>query len=62
MSKPIDDFKDYVVGDILGHIGGITAKKMFGGWSLYLNGAIFGLIASDTDLYFKVDETQSLAL
>jgi DNA transformation protein and related proteins len=32
----------------------VTAKRMFGGVGLYLNGVFFGLIADDT-LYFKVD-------
>lgn len=57
MQKPIDDFRDYIVEDVLGHIDGITTRKMFGGCSLYLDGAIFALITSDTDLYFKVDDT-----
>ena len=57
MNKPIDEFQEYIVGDVLGHIDGVTAKKMFGGYGLYLDGAIFGLITSDTDLYFKVDDT-----
>ena len=57
IQKPIDDFKDYIVEDVLGHIEGITAKRMFGGYSLYLDGKIFAMITSDTDLYFKVDDT-----
>ena len=57
MNKPIDDFKDYIVDDALGHVDGITAKKMFGGYGLYQDGAIFAIITSDVDVYFKVDET-----
>ena len=57
MTKPIDDFKDYIVEDILGHIEAVTAKRMFGGYSLYLDGKIFAMITSDTDLYFKVDDS-----
>lgn len=57
MYKPIDDYKKYVVEDVLGHIEGITAKKMFGGYGLYLDGAIFGIITSETDLYFKVGDS-----
>lgn len=57
MTKPIDDFKDYIVGDILGHITQVTAKRMFGGYGLYLDGHIFAIITSDTDLYYKVDDT-----
>jgi len=57
MQKPVDDFKDYLVGDVLGHISGVTAKKMFGGYGLYLDGNIFGLIISDETVCFKVDDT-----
>ena len=58
MQKPIDDFKDYIIGDILRHVdGNITAKRMFGGYSLYLDGKIFSMITNDTDLYFKVDDS-----
>jgi DNA transformation protein len=34
--------------------GPVTARAMFGGYGLYLDGVMFGLIARDT-LYFKVD-------
>lgn len=34
----------------------VTARKMFGGVGLYLNGIFFALIADDS-LYFKVDDT-----
>lgn len=61
MQKPIDDFKDYLVGDVLGHMEGITAKRMFGGYGLYLDGFIFAIITSDVDVYFKVDDTNRAA-
>ena len=57
MERAIEDFHEYVMGDVLGHVDGITSKKMFGGYGLYLDGDIFAIITSDTDLYFKVDET-----
>lgn len=57
MNKPIDDFKDYIVEDVLGHVEAVTAKRMFGGYGLYQDGAIFAIITSDVDLYFKVDDT-----
>lgn len=49
-------FNDYIVNDILRDVPGITSKAMFGGWCIYQNGIIFGLIA-DGELYFKVDES-----
>jgi DNA transformation protein and related proteins len=36
-------------------IGPVSARAMFGGYGLYMDGIMFGLIAYDT-LYFKVDD------
>lgn len=47
-------FHDYIVYDLLGNIPGIASRAMFGGWAIYKNGSIFGIIASG-ELYFKVD-------
>ncbi len=49
-----DEFVDHVL-DMLTALGGVRARAMFGGWGLYLDDVMFGLIASDT-LYFKVDD------
>ena len=57
MSKPIDDFCEFIVGDVLGHVPYITSKKMFGGYGLYYHGAIFALLISDTELCFKVNKS-----
>lgn len=51
------DFHDYVMLDVLGHIEGITSKAMFGGYGLYLDGVIFGIITDVDELRFKADET-----
>jgi DNA transformation protein len=51
-----DDFQRHVV-DRLGCVGRVTAKRMFGGVGLYLEGTFFGLIAPRTNaLYFRVDD------
>jgi len=50
-----NSFKDYIVEDVLGHIDGITSKGMFGGWGIYLEGIIVGLII-DGELYLKADK------
>lgn len=50
------EFCDYVVYDLLAHMSGVTFKRMFGGFGLYLDGVVFGII-TDGELYFKVDET-----
>jgi DNA transformation protein and related proteins len=47
-------FYEWVKGDLLGDIPGITSRSMFGGYGFYLRGKIFGIIA-DGKLYFKAD-------
>lgn len=54
MSKDTS-YVEYIVGDVLGHISGITAKAMFSGWGIYLDGAIVAIIALG-ELYFKADK------
>lgn len=56
MAQSTDEFLEYVLEDVLGGIEGITSKRMFGGYNLYLEGVIFAIIVSD-ELYFKVDDT-----
>jgi DNA transformation protein len=50
-----NSFVEYVLHDAMRDIRGVTAKAMFGGWGLYQNGTVFGIIADD-QLYFKVDD------
>ncbi|MEE8517061.1 MAG: TfoX/Sxy family protein [Alphaproteobacteria bacterium] len=40
--------------DLLAPLGPVTARKMFGGYGIFLDGVMFALIASDT-LYIKAD-------
>ncbi|MCB9809143.1 TfoX/Sxy family protein [Candidatus Nomurabacteria bacterium] len=47
------EFHDYIIYDVLGHIPHIASRKMFGGYGIYHEGIIFGLILDD-ELYFKV--------
>ncbi len=53
--KRDQSFHDYVVGDLLAEIPGITSRAMFGGWGIYRNGKVFAIIA-DGRLYFKVGD------
>ena len=53
-TKPIAPFAARVLGLLL-PLGPVHAKAMFGGYGLYLDGVIFGLIADDR-LFFKVDD------
>lgn len=50
--KKDSGYKDYILYDVLGHIEGMTARAMFGGWSLYKDGVIVGIIA-DGIFYLK---------
>jgi DNA transformation protein len=43
------------VANRLQPLGPVLARSMFGGFGIYLDGAMFGLIAYDT-LYFRVDD------
>jgi DNA transformation protein len=41
--------------DLLGGLGPITVRRMFGGAGIYCDGVMFALVVDDT-LYFKVDD------
>ena len=49
-----NEFVSFLV-ESLQLIGPVTAKRMFGGHGIFLEGLMFGLVASST-LYFKVDD------
>ena len=54
-----NEFVEFVL-ESLQPLRGVSARRMFGGWGIYKDGAMFGLIAYDT-LYFKVDEANRAA-
>lgn len=47
---------DYIefLKEVFATFGPISARRMFGGYGLYLDGLMFGLVAQDT-LYLKAD-------
>ena len=47
-------FRDHVL-DLMAALGPVTARRMFGGFGIYLDGVMFALIADDI-LYLKVDD------
>lgn len=49
------EYRDWVI-EQLREAGRVTGRAMFGGYGVYLNGAIVGLIANDI-LYLKVDDS-----
>ena len=54
LSQEEREFKKYVV-DLMQSIGPVSARAMFGGYGIFLDGLMFALIA-DSVLYFKVDK------
>ncbi len=52
MPRPTE-FVAHVV-ELLAPLGGVRARAMFGGWGVYRDDLMFGLIAEDT-LYFRTD-------
>lgn len=52
--KSRSDFADYAV-ELLGTVGHVAARRMFGGYGLYCDGVMFALIADDV-LYLKADD------
>ena len=55
LTKASESFQDDVVAR-LDSLGGITSRKMFGGFGIFHDGSMFAIISKKT-LYFKVDET-----
>jgi DNA transformation protein len=50
-----DSFRDYIL-EQLAELDGVTFRKMFGAYGLYLEKRFFGVIDSDM-LFFKTDES-----
>ncbi len=50
-----NEYCNYIL-DLLSPLQSVTARAMFGGYGIYKDGIIFGIIADDI-LYFKVDDT-----
>lgn len=49
----MSDFVEYL-SEVFVEFGPITSRKMFGGYGIYHDGLMFGLVA-DEQLYLKVD-------
>lgn len=54
INEEAKQFAEHVV-DLLQSIGPVYSKRMFGGFGVFLDGLMFGLIA-DNELYLKVDD------
>ena len=53
----MSEFTDYLE-ELFAEFGNVKANRMFGGYGLFHDGLMFGLVADDT-LYLKADETLS---
>jgi DNA transformation protein len=51
----MSEFIDYIV-ELLEPFGHIHARRMFGGYGIYHDGVMFGLVSDDT-LYLKADDS-----
>ena len=54
MSTNERDFVDHIL-ELSSGLGPVSARKMFGGYGVFLDGLMWGLVA-DSTLYLKVDE------
>ena len=54
LTQASESFRDDVVAR-LASLGGVTSRKMFGGFGIFHDGAMFGII-SKTTLFLKVDD------
>ena len=45
------------VVEALSSLGDISSKKMFGGYGIFENSAMFALVDSQGEVYFKADDT-----
>jgi len=54
MASRDESFKDFVL-DQLQDLDGVEARRMFGGYGLYQDETLFGII-HEGRLYFKIDE------
>ena len=48
------EFVDYLL-DLLKPLGGVSARRIFGGYGIFRDGLMFGLVADD-QLFIKVDD------
>lgn len=55
-SKDVGEMADQVVA-VLGPVGDVSWKKMFGGAGIFADGSMFALVDSDAQLHVKADES-----
>lgn len=54
-----NEYLNYILDDVLGHIPHISSRAMFGGYGIYQGNIIFAIIVND-QLYFKVNDHNRL--
>jgi DNA transformation protein len=53
-ARPVSGFAAHVA-ELLEPLGGVVIRRMFGGYGVFKDGCMFGLIADDV-LYFRTDD------
>ncbi|HKQ94803.1 MAG TPA: TfoX/Sxy family protein [Aestuariivirgaceae bacterium] len=48
-------YLDFILHDVLNGLPGIATRAMFGGWALYLDGVVFGIVI-ESEFYVKVND------
>ena len=56
MSDAAKQFHEYLLHDVFAEYEGVTTKPMFGGYGLYKNGVIFGIIIDDDVFALKAKD------
>ena len=51
-----NSFHEYIMNEVLAEVDDISSRPMFGGFGIYKDSVFFALI-SDSELYFKVGES-----
>jgi DNA transformation protein len=54
---PVDRGMVTHVMELLGPLGGISGRAMFGGYGIWHDGQMFALLSSDSVLYFKANDS-----
>lgn len=53
MARTAPDFVDYLI-ELLTALGSVTAKRMFSGYGLFIDGMMFAIVVDDA-VWFKTD-------
>ena len=55
------DFRDFVLEQLAGSSGAVSARAMFGGYGLYAEGKVLFAVLDDDAVFFRVDDDSRAA-